>query len=76
MIPPGPVLAPQRVHLSFSGQPFRMAMGLTARIAADPAIAGELAGAVRALPAELALYKSIPPIRDALPDYLDARASA
>lgn len=47
-----------------------------ARIAADPAIAGELAGAVRALPAEMQLYKSIPTIRDALLGYLDMRASA
>jgi hypothetical protein len=46
------------------------------RIAADPAVAGELAGAVRALPAEMQLYKSIPTIRDALLGYLDARAAA
>lgn len=44
------------------------------RLAADPAVAADLAGAVRALPAEMALYKSIPPFRAALLAYLDARA--
>jgi hypothetical protein len=47
-----------------------------ARIASDPGIAAELAGAVRQLPEEMQLYKSIPTIRAALLGYLDARASA
>lgn len=44
-----------------------------ARLATDPQIAAELAAAVRALPDQMALYKSIPPFRTALLAYLDAR---
>lgn len=62
MIAAGSVLAPQRVHLSFSDQPFRMAMGLTT---CDPGEMIELDE--RYLP-EMAER------RDLL-DYLDARAS-
>jgi len=45
-----------------------------ARIAALPGAPARLAAAVRALPAELAAYKSLPAFRDALLAYLDARA--
>ena len=34
----------------------------------------ELAAALRRLPEEMALYKSLPPFREALLAYLDARA--
>lgn len=44
------------------------------RLAADPRVAADLASAVRALPAEMALYKSIPPFREALLAYLDQKA--
>ncbi len=44
-----------------------------ARLAADRQVAADLAAAVRALPPEMALYKSIPPFREALMAYLDAR---
>jgi hypothetical protein len=44
------------------------------RIAATPAIASRLAEAVRALPTEIARYKSLPPFRDALLAWLDARS--
>lgn len=47
-----------------------------ARIAAQPAVAAALLGAVQALPAEMAAYKSIPPFRDALLTYLAAQAAA
>ncbi len=43
-----------------------------ARVAAVPGVASELADAVRELPESLAVYKSLPPIRDALLAYLDA----
>lgn len=46
-----------------------------ARLAADRQVAADLASAVRALPPEMALYKSIPPFRAALLDYLDARST-
>jgi hypothetical protein len=36
-------------------------------------VAGRLAGAVRNLPREMALYKSLLPFREALLGYLDAR---
>ena len=45
-----------------------------ARLAAQPAVAADLAAAVRALPEQMTLYKSIPPFRAALLAYLDARA--
>jgi hypothetical protein len=45
------------------------------RLAADPRVAADLAAAVRALPPEMALYKSIPPFREALLAYLDERAA-
>lgn len=45
------------------------------RLAADRQVAADLAAAVRALPPEMALYKSIPPFRDALLAYLDARST-
>ncbi len=45
------------------------------RLAADRQVAADLASAVRALPPEMALYKSIPPFRAALLDYLDARST-
>lgn len=45
-----------------------------ARLAADARVAGELAAALRALPPEMALYKSLPPFRDALLAYLDGKA--
>lgn len=43
------------------------------RLAADPRVAGDLASAVRGLPEEMALYKSIPPFRSALLEYLDGK---
>jgi hypothetical protein len=46
-----------------------------ARIAARPEIAARLADAVRALPPETSLYKSLPTFRAALLDYLDRRAA-
>jgi hypothetical protein len=46
-----------------------------AAIAARPAIAARLAEAVRALPEAMAHYKSLPPFRDALLTWLDARAA-
>lgn len=45
------------------------------RLAAAPQVAADLAAAVRGLPPEMALYKSIPPFRDALLEYLDARSN-
>jgi dimethylamine monooxygenase subunit A len=45
-----------------------------ARIAAIPGAAARLAGAVRALPAEMGAYKSLPVFRDALLAYLAAAA--
>lgn len=45
-----------------------------ARAIATPALAAQLADAVRALPDAMAHYKSIPSIRDALLGWLDARA--
>ena len=45
------------------------------RLAADRQVAADLASAVRALPPEMALYKSIPPFRAALLDYLDAKST-
>ena len=44
------------------------------RLAAVPHVAADLARAVRGLPPEMALYKSIPPFRTALLDYLDAKS--
>jgi len=44
------------------------------RLAADPQVAADLASAVRGLPAEMALYKSIPPFREALLGYLDMKS--
>ena len=41
------------------------------RLAADPRVAGDLAAALRALPEAMALYKSLPPFREALLGYLD-----
>jgi hypothetical protein len=46
-----------------------------ARIAARPAVAAALHGAVQALPVEMAAYKSIPPFREALLGYLDDMAA-
>jgi dimethylamine monooxygenase subunit A len=43
-------------------------------IATTPEIASRLADAVRALPAEITHYKSLPPFMTALLDWLDARA--
>lgn len=45
------------------------------RLAADRQVAADLASAVRALPSEMALYKSIPPFRAALLAYLDDKAA-
>jgi hypothetical protein len=45
------------------------------RLAADRQVAADLASAVRALPPEMALYKSIPPFRDALLAYLDTKST-
>jgi hypothetical protein len=45
-----------------------------ARVIATPELAGRLAAAVRALPPEMARYKSIAPFRDALLAWLDSRA--
>ncbi len=45
------------------------------RLAADRQVAADLAAAVRGLPPEMALYKSIPPFRAALLAYLDARST-
>ncbi len=45
------------------------------RLAADRQVAADLAAAVRGLPPEMALYKSIPPFRDALLAYLDTKAT-
>lgn len=42
-----------------------------ARLAADRTVAADLARAIRELPAEMALYKSIPPFREALLAFLD-----
>lgn len=47
-----------------------------ARIAADPAVAGRLASAMRGLPDDMKGYKSIAPFETALLAYLDARAAA
>ncbi len=44
-----------------------------ARVTAAAEVAGRLAGAVRNLPREMALYKSLLPFREALLFYLDAR---
>lgn len=44
------------------------------RLAADRRVAAALATALRALPAEMALYKSLPPFRDALLGYLDMKS--
>lgn len=46
------------------------------RLAADPKVAADLAAALRALPAEMALYKSLPPFRAALLAYLDGQSEA
>ncbi|MDO9711088.1 heme-dependent oxidative N-demethylase family protein [Paracraurococcus lichenis] len=46
-----------------------------ARIAAIPGAAARLAAAVRALPAEMGRYKSLPVYREALLGFLDAAAS-
>ncbi|MBS0561069.1 MAG: DUF3445 domain-containing protein, partial [Proteobacteria bacterium] len=46
------------------------------RIAARPDIAARLASAVRGLPPETDLYKSLPAVRDALLGWLDRRAAA
>ncbi len=46
-----------------------------AAVAADPAVAGRLAEAVRALPEETTLYKSFLPFRAALLGFLDHRAA-
>jgi hypothetical protein len=43
-------------------------------LAGDPRVAADLAAALRGLPAEMALYKSLPPFREALLAYLDAKA--
>jgi hypothetical protein len=43
-------------------------------LAADRQVAADLAAALRGLPAEMALYKSLPPFREALLAYLDAKA--
>ena len=43
-------------------------------ITGQPEVAGRLAGAVRALPEAMGLYKSVPPFRVALLAHLDARA--
>lgn len=45
-----------------------------ARLAADPRVAAELAAALRELPEAMALYKSLPPFREALLGYLDKKA--
>lgn len=45
------------------------------RLASNPSVAADLASAVRGLPPEMALYKSIPPFREALLAYLDSRAA-
>lgn len=44
------------------------------RLAAQPGAAARLAAAIRALPPEMAAYKSLPVFRDALLDYLDDAA--
>jgi hypothetical protein len=49
---------------------------LAAVVAAGPDEAARLAGAVRALPPEMARYKSLAPFRAALLGYLDARNAA
>jgi hypothetical protein len=43
-------------------------------IAGEPKVAARLAGAVRALPPEIARYKSLPPFEDALLTWLDERS--
>jgi hypothetical protein len=45
------------------------------RIATDPEVAARLAAAVRALPDEMRLYKSLPPFQDAMLSFLDKRAA-
>lgn len=45
-----------------------------ARLAADRQVAADLASALRALPEPMALYKSLPPFREALLAYLDKAA--
>jgi hypothetical protein len=45
-------------------------------IAAAPAVAERLAAAIRALPPDMQIYKSVQPFRDALLTYLDKRATA
>jgi hypothetical protein len=46
------------------------------RLAADRQVAADLAAALRGLPAEMALYKSLPPFKEALLAYLDGKAAA
>ena len=60
----GAVLFGIRSHLYLVGQ-----------LAADRQVAADLAAALRGLPDEMALYKSLPPFRDALLGYLDTRAA-
>lgn len=45
-----------------------------ARVATVPGAAARLAGAIRALPVEVAAYKSLPVFRDALLAFLDTAA--
>jgi hypothetical protein len=45
-----------------------------ARLAADRQVAADLASAISSLPPEMALYKSIPPFREALMAYLTDKA--
>lgn len=47
-----------------------------AQLAADRQVAADLAAALRGLPEPMALYKSLPPFREALLAYLDAKAEA
>ena len=63
-------LLPGSDHVAFTIRIYHYPLS---RIAADPALARELAGAVRALPSEMEVYKSLRPYRTALLAYLDCQ---
>lgn len=68
----------EALYLPFEAGPHRMLMGLVARHPDEliPGAAARLAEALRALPASMAAYKSLPPFRDALLSHLHAVSQA
>lgn len=83
-----PATVPQRLNLRVERQTLSRLDGSGAvlftirvhsypigRAAADPADAARLAAAVRAMPASMAAYKSLPTLRDALLEWLDRTAA-